>query len=392
MRTGVDLAGAEVAQNRSGWSYLADQGVVFQDTKGMYCVTTRAGCQYVLQHPEIFSSAKAFAFEQTPFTLIPIAVDPPKHAEYRRAMANLFGPRAVNDLEDELRRQVVDLIEAFVGRGECDINKDLGRLFPTQVFLTIFGLPLEARDECAGWVATVSGNEIDFTASHGGGAEAIQQASENMTNFLREAIEKKRETPSDDIFGSIITRTGDEAWTDDELLGFGWIMLLAGLDTVASAIGFIFHYLATHPEIRKQTIENPDMIDLVIEEVLRLETVAPWVPRFTNEDAVVEGYPIPAGSFVAPLIAVANRDPGHYENPHELDITKNDRGHFTFGGGTHRCVGSHLARRELRLVVEEFHKRIPDYELAPGAQPTVNWPSGTIRFETLPVVFTPREA
>lgn len=389
--SGVDLAQAKIAEDRAGWSFLGEQGPVFQDTKGMYCVTTRAGCQYVLQHPEIFSSAKAFEFEQTPFTLIPIAVDPPKHALYRRAVAELFGPRAVNSLESELRRQVIELIEAFAARGECDINAELARLFPTQVFLTIFGLPLKDRDECARWVATVNGTDIDFTAGHGQGSEAVREASQHMTDYLAEGIRQKRETPTDDILGRIISLTGDDAWTDEELLGFGWIMLLAGLDTVASAIGFIFKYLAMHPEIRRQTIEDPAMIDKVIEEVLRLEAVAPWVPRYTTQDVVVEGFKIPANSFVAPLLAVANRDSSYYENPNELDITKSDRGHFTFGGGTHRCVGSHLARRELRIVVDEFHKRIPDYALAPGVQPTVKWPSGTISYEALPIVFTPKE-
>jgi cytochrome P450 len=392
MRTDVDLADADVARDRSGWSFLTSQGPVFQDKKGMYCITTREGCQFVLQHPEIFSSAKAFAFEQTPYTLIPIAVDPPQHGEYRRAVSGMFAPRAVNALEGELRRQAVELIEAFEHQGSCDINRDLGRLFPTQVFLTIFGLPLEDRDACAQWVSTVNGADIDFTAGHGEGAGAVAEASQKMTDYLAAAIKKKRANATDDILGRIIALDGTDSWSDDEILGFGWIMLLAGLDTVASAIGFIFYYLATRPDLRRRIVDDPTAIDLVIEEVLRLETVAPWVPRYTTQDTVVEGYAIPANSFVAPMIAVANRDPKHYGNPHELDIEQRDRGHFTFGGGTHRCIGSHLARKELRILLEEFHRRIPDYSLAPGVEPTVHWPSGTINFESLPIVFKTEES
>jgi cytochrome P450 len=391
MPKGIDLADAKIASDRLGWSYLIDQGPVFVDKKGMYCVTTRAGCQFILQHPEIFSSAKAFAFEQTPFTLIPIAVDPPQHGQYRKAVAEMFAPRAIGRLHDELRRQAAELVDAFAADDGCDINTQLGRLFPTQVFLTIFGLPLEDRDACAQWVATVNGADIDFTAGHGEGSTAVAQASQNMTDYLARAIAAKRLVPTDDILGQIIAQTGDDAWSDEELLGFGWIMLLAGLDTVASAISFVFYYLATRPELRQRIQDDPDSIDKLVEEVLRLETVAPWVPRYTNEDVEIEGYLIPKDSFVAPMIAVANRDPRYYSNPHEIDIETKDRGHFAFGGGTHRCVGSHLARAELRIVIEEFHKRITDYELAPGVHPTVNWPSGTINFDNLSVVFNGKE-
>jgi cytochrome P450 len=387
MQTGVNLGDAQIAADRAHWATLRENGRVFQDTKGMYCVTSRAGVQYVLQHPELFSSAQAFAFEQTPVTLIPIAVDPPEHARYRRLLADSFAPRQVNRLQDDLRRQAGELIDAFADRGECDIMSELARLYPTQVFLTLFGMPLEDRDMCASWVAVVNGQDIDFTAGHGEGSQAVAEASAKMTGYLREIIKQKRANPTDDIFGRVVALTGEDAWTDDELLGFGWIFLLAGLDTVASAIGFLFRYLAQHPQVRQQAIEDSAALDKVIEEVLRTETVAPWVPRFTTQDVVVDGYSIPAGSFVAPLLAVANREPGYYPNPDRVDIAQADHGHFTFGGGAHRCIGSHLARSEMRIVVEEFHKRITDYQLAPGAEPTVKWPSGTINYAKLPIVF-----
>jgi cytochrome P450 len=389
MHTNVDLAEATIADDRREWSALRAHGPVFQDTKGMYCVTSRAGVRYVLQNPDLFSSAQAFAFEQTPVPLIPIAVDPPEHAGYRRALAESFSPGTVNAIEDDLRRQAGELIDAFLERGEAELMSELNRLYPTQVFLTLFGLPLKDRDMCAGWVATVNGAEIDFTAGHGEGSKDVAQASENMTNYLRDIIKDKRQNPSDDIFGRVVALEGDEAWTDDELLGFGWIFLLAGLDTVASALGFVFRYLADHPDVRREAIADPKALERVIEEVLRMEAVAPWVPRFTTQDVVIEGFSVPAGSFVAPLVGVANREPGFYASPDDVDITQKDQGHFTFGGGAHRCIGAHLARREMRILVDEFHKRIQDYSLAEGARPTVRWPSGTISYDVLPITFRP---
>jgi cytochrome P450 len=130
----------------------------------------------------------------------------------------------------------------------------------------------------------------------------------------------------------------------------------------------------------------------VVEEVLRLELPAPLIPRVTTADVEVEGVTVPAGSHVTLALAVANRGPERGTDPDGIDLAQAANGHLAFGGGIHRCLGSHLARQELRLVVEEFHRRIPDYELAPGAAPQVVWPSGTLHLRFLPLTFPPRTA
>ena len=125
----------------------------------------------------------------------------------------------------------------------------------------------------------------------------------------------------------------------------------------------------------------------MIEEVLRLEPPAPIFPRTTTQDVEVCGVPIPAGERVMMCIATANRSPTIYDRPDEIDLDQADRGHATFGGGVHRCVGAHLARRELRLVLEEFHRVIPDYTVAENFEPEIIWPSGTLHLQSLPLVF-----
>jgi cytochrome P450 len=146
-------------------------------------------------------------------------------------------------------------------------------------------------------------------------------------------------------------------------------------------------YLARHPELRRKVIEDPDAIGSMIEEVLRLEPPAPMFPRTTTQDVEVCGVSIPKGSKVMLVYAAVNRDRERYDHPDEIDLGQADRGHVTFGGGIHRCLGSHLARREMRLVAEEFHKQIPDYEIAPGFEPEIMWPSGTLHLRSLPLVF-----
>jgi len=141
------------------------------------------------------------------------------------------------------------------------------------------------------------------------------------------------------------------------------------------------------PEDRRRLIADPSAVGPVIEEVLRLELPAPITPRVVTQDVDVCGTRIPAGAQVALCLATANREPGWFAQPDEIGLDQADGGHLAFGGGIHRCLGSHLARRELRLVVEEFHKLIPDYEVAPGSDPQVAWPSGTLHLTSLPLVF-----
>lgn len=389
--SGIDRAepglAQAIAEDRSAFKLLRNFGPVFQDTQGAYCVTTPTGCQYVFRHPEIFSSVDAYDFEQTSFKLIPIAVDPPKHAEYRRALGDSFAPRRVTALESDLRRQVNELIDDFIDEGRCEIISQLAGLFPTQVFLSLFGIPLEHRDKFNRWNMLLSTHE-DMTVKQGEGSSAVQQASGELTDYIRDLITERRQNPTDDIFGRVVALSGDEAWTDDELLGFGFIFLIAGLETVAASIGFLFRYLAEHPDIRERVIEDETALDRLIEEILRLETVSPQAPRVSVVDSVVEGYRIPAGSVVFPMIGVANRDPVMFPNPDEVDLARTDKGHFTFGLGAHRCIGSHLARSEMKILTQEFHKRISDYSLI-GDRPLVHWPSGAIKYAALEVAFEP---
>jgi cytochrome P450 len=167
---------------------------------------------------------------------------------------------------------------------------------------------------------------------------------------------------------------------------------MAGLDTVTGAIGFMLDALARDAELRQRAVGDQTARDALIEEVLRLEPSAPMFPRVTTQEVEVCGVRIPAGAVAMLVLATANRDPGRFDHPDEIDLAQADCGHVTFGGGVHRCLGSHLARRELRLVFDEFHARIPDYEIAPGFVPEISWPSGTLHLRSLPLVFPPGRA
>ncbi|ORB02873.1 hypothetical protein BST30_18955 [Mycobacterium mantenii] len=371
----------------SAFRYVSSAGdVVHSADDGTWLLTSGEAVRFAQRNPEIFSSVGATAGGSTiPMPLVPVASDRPAHTKYRKILDPLFSPRVINAMEDDLRRQVRDLIATFADKGECDVVADLARLYPAQVFLTFFGLPLSDRDQLIGWVETILDNTTGVGTAEAG--PVVAEAATALLTYIHSYIEKKRQKPSDDVLGRILALSGDEAWTVEELLGFVFVFTLAGLDTVAAAIGFTMRHLALNPDLRRSLIADPTLVPAVVEEMLRLEPPAPGVTRITTQDVEVCGVQIPKGESVVIYLGTANRDPDRYEDPDTFDLAHSDLGHVTFGGGIHRCLGSHLARRELRLVVEEFHKLIPDYEIAPGFEPEVKWPAGTIRLTSLPLRF-----
>ncbi len=382
------LADVPMARDRtSGFRYVSSAGEVVRAVDdGTWFLTSEEAVRFAQRHPEIFASAGATSAGSTiPMPMVPVATDRPDHTRYRKILDPMFSPRVINAMEDRLRVQVKELIAAFADKGQCDIVADIARLYPAQVFLTFFGLPLADRDQLIDWVETILDNSIGVGTAAGN--PAVAQAAGALLTYIHGYIEKKRQEPSDDVLGRILALPGDEAWSVEELLGFVFVFTVAGLDTVAAAIGFTMRHLALHPELRRQVIADPALVGPVVEEMLRLEPPAPGVTRITTQDVEVCGVTIPAGESVVLYLGTANRDPARYSDPDTFDLAHSEVGHMTFGGGIHRCLGSHLARRELRLVVEEFHKQIPDYEIAPGFEPEVKWPSGTIRLASLPLTF-----
>ncbi|AQT82422.1 hypothetical protein B1R94_29040 [Mycolicibacterium litorale] len=380
-------AAVPVCQGRTAaMDYLRRPGPVYQAGK-TWIITSYDGVRYAQKNPDLFSSAKAFDGLSAAIPMIPLAIDPPKHADYRRVLDPMFGPKRIDAMEGELRAQLRGHIDAFAPLGHCDVVADLSYKFPTQAILTLFGLPLEHLPQFLVWVTGII-KGADITALGLEPTPQVIDCSMALFGFLQEQIEIKRRQPGQDMLSSILALDGDQAWTDAEILGLCFLIVLAGLDTVTGAIGFSLLTLATDPQLRQRLVADPALIGPFVEEMLRLEGPVPGVPRRTTADVEVEGVTIPADSPVLLMVSTANREvPSAAANPDEMDLTAKPA-HLGFGGGIHRCLGSHLARRELRLTIEEFHARIPDYRLAGEA--TTLWPAGTFALESLPLQFDPR--
>jgi cytochrome P450 len=257
--------------------------------------------RYAQRHPEMFSSARGYNIG-SPIPMIPLMIDPPDHARYRRVLDPMLSPRVVDDLEDGLRTQAAALVDAFADRGSCDIVRDVAELFPTQVLLTLLGLPVADRDMFHEWADALTGGGSKKTPT-----EAQQAAGPALLGYLQEHLAWRRRHPADDMISRVLAISGEDAWTEQEVLGMCFLFVLAALDTTTGAIGFTMYHLAQRPDVRQAVIEHPELVSQLVDEVLRLELPAPMVPRMTTREVEVCGVTIPSEALVMIVMATANR-------------------------------------------------------------------------------------
>ena len=198
----------------------------------------------------------------------------------------------------------------------------------------------------------------------------------------------RRAEPRDDLITRFVGAEVDgHRLSDDDIVDICFLFLIAGLDTVTATLTCNVAYLAQHPEHRRELAEDPSLIPAAVEELMRWESPVPGVARVLARDTEVAGAQLRAGTRVTVLIGSANTDEGEFDRADTVDFHREANRHLAFGGGIHRCLGSHLARLELRVAMEELQRRIPDYELAPGT--TLEYTEGLRAVEHLPLVFTP---
>lgn len=337
---------------------------------GFWFFSTYEDVSFAYHHPELFSSHPNAipAAIGAAGAMIPLEVDPPEHGEYRRMLDPLFAPKAVAWLEDEVRGHVREILDAIFAAGRCEFVEDLAVPVPCRVFLQLMGMPLDMMDTFNEWKDRV----IHAKGAPPGDGEAQvavrMGAGLEVTQFYAEMMEKRRVQPSDDIVSYLVNdarkRDGD-GLTDFEVLNICFLFFIAGLDTVTAALGNAFAYLADHPDARDQIVADPALISGAVDEFLRFDS--PIQPgRTVTQDFEYKGTAFRKGDRVMLLDGSASRDETVFERPDEVDFRRHPNRHIGFGVGPHRCLGSHLARLEMRVVFEEWHKRIPNYEITAG--------------------------
>jgi cytochrome P450 len=361
-----------------GWAALRDLGPVVRGD-GWYYLTRRADVLAALRDPEVFSSGIAYDDMISPVPLVPLGFDPPEHTRYRRLLHQYFSPQTLGALLPSLQAQAIAIIEQIAPRDQCEVMADLATPYPSQVFLTLFGLPLEDKARLIAWKDAI----IAFSLTTDPSSVDLTPAVELYT-YLTEAVAQQRVQPCSGILSDLLH--GEETLTDNEAVGLSLVFVLAGLDTVTATIGATMVELARRPELRRSLRTNPDDVAMFVEEMIRLEPAAPVLGRVTTRPVTVAGVDLPAGAEVRLCIGAINRDGSDDFSGNDLVLDGKLHKHWGFGGGPHRCLGAHLARMELKLVVTEWLARIPDFEITPGFVPEITWPSPTCTLPRLPLL------
>jgi cytochrome P450 len=340
---------------------------------------------FALRHPELFSSSGGtIALGEQP--LIPVEVDPPQHTAYRRLLNPQFVPREIERLEPDVHEVVNSLIDGFVDRGSCDFHEDFSTPLPSGIFLALMGLPrsdlpmfLQWRDDSIR-PAVEPG---DFE-----GAERIRlDTARAISEYFRSAIEERRRHPDDTLLSRLVhAEMNDEPLSETELLGMAHLLLLGGLDTVTATLDCMITYLADHPDERRRIADDPECIPGAVEEMLRWLTPVMVVPRAVAEEVELGGVTLAPGDRVLLVLGAANGDEEEFGS--SIDFERSPNRHLAFGASHHLCLGAHLARLELRIALQEFHNRIPDYWVAEGAD--VHFSPGIRQADHLPLVFAAR--
>ncbi len=334
-------------------------------------VSSRAGVDVVLKNPDIFSSSTQAHDLKAPRPLIPLQIDPPDHRKYRRILDPLFAPQKMRLLEESFTQLVNELIDECIDLEEIDFADRFSLPFPSRVFLTLFGLPLE---DLPVFLRMKDGIiRPDHVTGHDFGhpeTERLQQeTADSIYAYFERLLADREGDRRGDLVSSILdAEVEGDRLTHEEILDICFLFLIAGLDTVSASLDCIFGYLAQHPDTRRRIVDDPEAIPSLVEELLRWETPVMAVARVATSDTEIDGCPIAAGTQVMGLIGAANLDDAEMPGAGEVVVDREANRHLAFGGGIHRCLGSHLARLELRVALREWHRRIPEYRITPGVE------------------------
>ena len=378
-----DIASAPQAMYRS----MREAAAVVPLDESMVVVCRRAEIDETFRRSDLFSSNMSAVDLQNVRPLIPLQIDPPDHKNYRRVLDPLFSPKRMALLEEPITALANDLIDRFDGRDEIDFAADFSIPFPSQVFLTLLGLP---QDELPKFLAMKDGiirpDHVTGKDRFHDVAVAHQRATAlSIYDYFDAVLDERAVEPRDDLLSTFLaTELDGRPLTRHEILDICFLFLIAGLDTVTASLDCFFAYLAEHPEQRRRLVEDPSLIPSAVEELLRWETPVMGVIRVATEDTELGGCPISAGQNVSVLLGSANTDDDEFGDGDEVRLDRDPNRHLAFGGGVHRCLGSHLARQELRVALRVWHSRIPDYSLAPGAQ--LQYTTGIRSVDRFPMV------
>lgn len=344
---------------------------------GYKIINTYKDVKKAAQDWRTFSSAKGYMVNRPDGAslILPEESDPPYHDKWRKVLNPFFSPTAIAEFEDQIRAIANELIDTFEGKGQCNFVSEFSAHLPGMVFFRcLVGVPEEELPELF--------EGIDKGTF--GPLEERPQYFKKVNDYLAAYLEQRtKEAPRGDVIDVVLAGVDREDGTQapwEDKVAIVLDLVFGGLATTTHAMTAAVNYLAQHDDVRRELVENPDLIPQAVEEFVRLFAPVVAPARYVTQDTTLGDLELRKGDWIALNYAAVSRDPDLTEDPTTLDIHRKGVVHSAFGMGPHRCLGSHLARLELKVTLEEFLRRIPNFRLTDGTAAKTE--SGQLRTTT----------
>jgi cytochrome P450 len=333
------------------------------EARGLWVLSRHADVRAAILDPETFSSAQGVIPSGfVPEKPILISTDPPAHTRLRKAVQRALTPRRVAALEPLIRAYARRLLDELPRGEEVDLVARFTQPLPMYVMSELLGVPMEHRPTFRRWAEAVVHTNV-------GSSSAIETAQRELYAYFAGVVAERRRHPREDLMGILLSPTEEgDTLSEDEMLGFCFLLLLAGIETTTAALGNAAALLDRERGERKRLLDDPARIPDAVEEVLRYDSPVQGLTRTLTRDVELHGRRLAKGERVHMLFAAANRDERVFAEPDRFDASRDPNPHLAFGFGVHFCLGASLARLELRIGLEELLARAPRYEVT-DAQP-----------------------
>jgi len=336
--------------------------------EGFYCILKYADVMQISKNPQLFSSNRGTNIETVEPDELPLLqaimlnMDPPQHSKFRRIVSQGFVPRVIDRLEPHVRELARNIVDAIADKGECDFVRDVAAELPLQVIVELMGLPIDDRHRVFEWSNRLIGfDDPEFGTSREDGRAAATE----MWMYANELAERRKAEPKDDIVTSLLRGSVDgENLTELEFDSFFLLLAVAGNETTRNLVSGGMLALMENPEQQARLVADPSLIPSAVEEMLRWVSPVMHFRRTATRDTEIRGEKIREGDKVVMFYPSANRDEEVFPRAMSFDVTRAPNEHLAFGIGEHFCLGSKLARLEIRIIFEEILRRLPDISLA----------------------------
>jgi cytochrome P450 len=365
---------------------LRDEAPAYRhDGLGFWALSRYDDVLGALHDPATYCSGDGITLEPKPPLPMLLTTDPPEHTAMRRVVSRAFTPRRIADLEPTIRDLSTRYIDTFVELGAADLVADYAAKLPMDVISRMLGVPRGDDDMLRAWTNAL----IDRAEGVPDVTPAGIEAFVNLQRYFTDHVARLRRSPGPDLASALIEAEADgQRLSDIEVVGFCFLLIIAGNETTTKLLGNCLYALQRHPEQKQALLDDLSRLPAAIEEILRYDGSTQVMARTLTRDVGLHGQHMHNGDKVLLLLGSANRDERRFDAPDVFDIGRRDAQHVGFGHGIHVCLGAALARLEMRLSLEELLRSIPDYEIDVTKLERVH--SGNVRgYSRMPMSFTP---